>query len=156
MGDYRLKGGGLPRGRLEKIWRRLGAMTRISPIDLAQRTDEIMDRVRRGELTILETSGHEPLVLLDALDFRLLRALAARATGEREEASIEEAALRDYLEEKISLGKLAELLQVDRFTLMDSFRRIGIPLQIGPASLEEAREEVAAMRDLLERRRLND
>jgi hypothetical protein len=131
-------------------------MTRISPADLAQRTDEIMDRVRRGELTVLEGSGHEQIVLLDALDFRLLRALAAQATGEREEASVDEAALRNYLEEQISLGKLAELLEVDRFVLMDSFRRIGIPLQIGPASLEEAREDVAAMRDLLERRRLND
>lgn len=125
-------------------------MTRISPNDLAQRTDEIMDRVRRGELTVLESTGHEQIVLLDALDFRLLRALAASVT-DREGASVEEKALRGYLAEEISLGKLADILQVNRFVLMDSFRRLGLPLHLGPASLEEAREEVAAMRDLLGR-----
>lgn len=125
-------------------------MTRISTAELASRTSEIVDQVRRGEWTVVESQGGEQVVLLDALDYRLLRALAAYAT-EREEASLEEKSLRDYLDEKISLGKLAELFQVNRFVLMDSFRRLGIPLRLGPASLEEAREEIEAMHELLGR-----
>jgi PHD/YefM family antitoxin component YafN of YafNO toxin-antitoxin module len=125
-------------------------MTRISPAELANRTREIMDQVRRGEPTFIESSGNEPVVLLDGLDFRLLQALAAYAV-DREGTSLEEKALRDYLNEEISLGKVADLLQVNWFVLTDSFRRLGIPLHLGPASLEEAREEIEAMRELLGR-----
>jgi hypothetical protein len=124
-------------------------MTRISPNELASRTDEIMDRVRRGELTVVESTGHEQVVLLDGLDFRLLRALAACATGNRENPTVEETALRDYLDQKISVGKVAEILLANRLDLMDRFHRLGIPLRIGPASMEEAQAEIAAARDLL-------
>ena len=53
-------------------------MTRtiISPSDLAQRTREILARVHEGELAIVASGGEERIVLLDALDYRLLRALA--------------------------------------------------------------------------------
>jgi prevent-host-death family protein len=126
-------------------------MTRISTAELANRTREIVDQVRRGEWTVVESQGGEQVVLVDALDYRLLRALAAyamRAEGEPLEVSAESPVLRDYLDEKISLGKVAELLQVSRFELMDRFKRLGIPLRVGPASLEEARAEIAAARRL--------
>lgn len=122
-------------------------MTRISPAELANRAHEIVDQVRRGEWTVVESQGGEQVVLLDALDYRLLRALAAYATrAEREplEETAETSVLRDYLDEKISLGKVAELLQMSRWELMDRFKRLGISLRMGPASLEEARAEIAA------------
>lgn len=123
-------------------------MTRISPAELANRTHEIVDQVRRGEWTVVESQGREQVVLMDALDYRLLRALAAyamRAEGEQPlEETAETSVLRDYLDEEISLGKAAELLQLTRFELMDRFKRLGIALRLGPASLEEARAEIAA------------
>ncbi|HSF43408.1 MAG TPA: hypothetical protein VLT87_26655 [Thermoanaerobaculia bacterium] len=54
--------------------------------------------------------------------------------------------LRDYLDERINLGKAAELLQLSRFELEDSFLRLGIPLRRGARSVEDAQSEIAAAR----------
>jgi len=54
--------------------------------------------------------------------------------------------LRDYLDERISLGKAAELLQLSRFELESSFQRLGIPLRRGARSIEDAQAEIAAAR----------
>lgn len=121
-------------------------MTRtiISQSDLSQRTGEILDRVKEGELAIVASGGEERIVLLDALDYRLLRALALCATGgdDLPEAQV----LRDYLGERINLGKAAELLQLSRFELEAGFLRLGIPLRRGPRSIEDAQAEIAAAR----------
>jgi predicted HTH domain antitoxin len=124
--------------------------TTISQSDLAQKTQEIVDRIQRGEVTFVERSGRDQVVLLDALDFRLLRALAQCAIP-REERGEEGndpdvKALGAYLVDEISLGKTAELLNLSWFELRDSFFKLGIPLRLGPATLEEARAEVAAAR----------
>lgn len=52
--------------------------------------------------------------------------------------------LRAYLAEEISLGRAAELLGLSRFDAQERFRQLGVPLLLGPATLEEAREEVAS------------
>lgn len=128
----------------------LQTMTRttISQADLAKRTREIVDRVQHGEVAVVESSGQEQVVLLDALDFRLLRALAQCAIGRAEpRQEVEDPAfgiLRDYLAGEISLGKAAELLGLAWFELKERFLRLRVPLHLGPASLEEARAEVAA------------
>lgn len=126
-------------------------MTRtiISPSDLSQRTREILDRVQEGELAVVASGGEERIVLLDALDYRLLRALAACATGGGANGSsdlLEARVLRDYLDERINLGKAAELLQLSRFELEGSFLRLGIPLRRGAPSIEDAQAEIAAAR----------
>ncbi|HEX7181587.1 MAG TPA: hypothetical protein VF756_07065 [Thermoanaerobaculia bacterium] len=126
-------------------------MTRtiISPADLSQRTREILDRVQEGELTVVASGGEERIVLLDALDHRLLRALALCATGGGADDPgdlLEARVIRDYLDEKINLGKAAELLQLSRFELEESFRRLGIPLRRGARSIEDAQAEIAAAR----------
>ena len=126
-------------------------MTRtvISQADLGEKGGEIVERVRHGEMTVVEASGEEQIVLLDATDFRLLRALAVCATEAAAwdgETSSEARILRDYLDDEISLGKAAEELGLSRFDLADRFRRLGIPLPFGPTSLEDARSEIAAMR----------
>lgn len=126
-------------------------MTRtiISPSDLSQRTREILDRVQEGELAVVASGGEERIVLLDALDYRLLRALALCATGGGANGSgdlLEARVLRDYLDERINLGKAAELLQLSRFELEDSFLRLGIPLRRGARSVEDAQSEIAAAR----------
>lgn len=124
-------------------------MTRtiITPSDLSQRTREILDRVQHGELAVVASEGAERIVLLDALDFRLLLALAFCATGEGDEGDDPEArVLRDYLDERISLGKAAELLELTRFELEGSFQRLGIPLRRGLRSVEDAQADIAAAR----------
>lgn len=125
-------------------------MTRtiISPSELSQRTREILNRVQEGELAVVASGGEERIVLLDALDYRLLRALALCATGGGASPSdlLEARAIRDYLDERINLGKAAELLQLSRFELEDSFQRLGIPLRRGARSIEDAEAEIAAAR----------
>ncbi|HYU36199.1 MAG TPA: hypothetical protein VEW48_28915 [Thermoanaerobaculia bacterium] len=121
--------------------------TTISQSDLARKTQEVVDRVQHGEVTIVETSGQEQAVLLDPVGFRLLQALAQCAIEVRErrhpsEPDVE--ALHAYLADEISLGKTADLLGLSRFELQDRFFRLGVPLRLGPATLEEARAEVAA------------
>ncbi|HYU35986.1 MAG TPA: type II toxin-antitoxin system prevent-host-death family antitoxin [Thermoanaerobaculia bacterium] len=126
-------------------------MTRtiFSPSDLSERTREILDRVQDGELAIVVRGGEERIVLLDALDYRLLRALAVCTTGASvggSEDLPEARVISDYLAERINLGKAAELLQATRFELEDSFRRLGVPLRLGVSSIEDAQAEMAAAR----------
>ena len=125
-------------------------MTRtiISPSDLSQKTREILNRVQEGELAVVASEGEERIVLLDALDYRVLRALASFVT--RGDAGpgdpLEFRVLRDYLDERISLGKAAQLLQVSRFELEATFQRLGIPVRRGPLSIEDAQAEIATAR----------
>ncbi len=51
-----------------------------------------------------------------------------------------------YQEQRINLGKAAELLGVHELALRDQFIALGIPLRLGSATHDEARAEVAAMR----------
>jgi hypothetical protein len=119
--------------------------TTFSPTELSERTREILDRVQGGELAVVVSGGEERIVLLDALDYRLLRAFAACATsGDTGEAEVR--VIRDYLDERINLGKAAELLGITRFELEDSFRRLRAPLRLGVSSAEDAQAEMAAAR----------
>jgi prevent-host-death family protein len=123
--------------------------TILSPTDLSERTREILDRVHEGELAVVVSGGEERIVLLDALDYRLLQALAVCATGadtEEPQELPEVQVIRDYLDERINLGKAAELIQVTRFELEDSFRRLRVPLRLGVASAEDAQAEMTAAR----------
>lgn len=51
-----------------------------------------------------------------------------------------------YLNEQISLAKAAELLGMDRWTLQEEFRKRGIPLHLGPRSVDEAHAEMEVWR----------
>lgn len=132
---------------------RMAPMNRtvISPTDLEGKAREIVERVRHGEMAVVETSGEEQIVLLDATDFRLLYALAACAAEVSEvdgKMPSDARVLRAYLDDEISLGKAAQELGLSRFELTDRFHRLGIPLPFGPTSLEDARSEIAAMRKI--------
>lgn len=86
--------------------------------------------------------GHEELAQLDALDYRLLQGLAGLASGSEIGGNDLQDLLRRYLDEEISLAHLAGRLGISRFELTESLRRLGVPLRIGPADLDEARAEV--------------
>ncbi len=49
-----------------------------------------------------------------------------------------------YLEEQINLGKAAELLGMHRLQLQREFLEKGVPLRLGPQTLEEVQAEVDA------------
>ena len=55
-------------------------------------------------------------------------------------------AVSAYQSGDISLAKAAELLGMHALALRASFVKLGIPLKIGPGTLEEAKAEVEAIR----------
>ena len=118
----------------------------ISRTDLARKTREILEVVLRGQTVIVESYGQEQVVLLDALDYHILRAAARVALGEEEAGSEVAGIIHRYLDESISLSKAAELLGVSRFDLMERFERLTIPLRLGPPHTAAAREEVQSAR----------
>jgi len=126
--------------------------TTISQTDLAKRTQEVVDRVHLGEVAIVEIAGQEQAVLLDALDYRLLRALAHCAIEEKERGQEADdpdvRTLQAYLDDEINLGKAAELLSLSRFELQERFLRLGVPLRLGPATVEDAWKEIRVARSL--------
>lgn len=125
-------------------------MKTISRTDLARHTREVVNAVRQGRPALVESYGEEQVVLLDALDFRLLTGVVAWATSRLGHTPRTEATtgrvLEEYLDENISLGKAAERLGISRFELMERLERLGVPLRLGPASLAEAEAEVEAAR----------
>ena len=120
--------------------------TTFSRTDLARKTREILDLVRRGRPAVIASYGEEQAVLLDPLDYRLLRGLASVGVGRKDIEGEVQSLLRGYLADDISLAKMAGRLGISRFELMERFERLGIPLRTGPADLDEARDEVKAAR----------
>jgi predicted HTH domain antitoxin len=120
--------------------------TTYSRTDLTRRTREILELVRRGQPAVIESYGEEQAVLLDPLDYRLLRGLAGLGSGEEGSETEVQNLLRRYLENEISLAKMAGALGLSRFELMERLERLGVPLRTGSADLLEARAEVAAAR----------
>lgn len=118
----------------------------ISRTDLARNTREIVDQVRNGQTVVVQSHGQDQIVLLDALDYRILNALAKVATAEAKSFDIGtiEQVMFDYSHERISLAKAAEVLGLARFDLAARFERLDIPLRIGPATLDDARDEIRA------------
>ena len=147
----------------------------VTRTELARKTRQILDRVRRGQTVVVKGYGEEQVVVMDITDYRLLRAIAAYQSlpshpapinDERieprglTEEEVEEAVRRAegdpqarwdrvmaaYLDGHISLGRAAELLGLTRYELQERLGRLGLPLRIGPATIEEARAEVEALR----------
>jgi prevent-host-death family protein len=150
----------------------------ISKTELARRTRQIVDRARRGETIIVESYGEEQVAVIDAIDYRLLTALAAYQTHSghsppisqpnTEPAGLSEAevdqAVQDaggipqvrwdkviaaYLNWQINQGRAATLLGLSSYELDERFRRLGVPRRIGPSTEQEAQSEVDAALELL-------
>ena len=124
----------------------------ISRTDLARNTREVVDQVRRGQPVLVQSYGEDQVVLLDALDYRILKALVnyAVSTVSTEAVAANEDPLSGimhaYLDSHISLAKAAEQVGLSRFELMERFERLDVPLRIGPSSKDEARDEVKTAR----------
>jgi predicted HTH domain antitoxin len=111
----------------------------------------LLERLRKGEPLLVQQTGQaqEKWVLLDEFDYRLIAA-AALAFSPKETDDALTVAMRRYLKDDISLAKAAELMGHNRFALVERFMRLGLPLCYGPATIEEALEEVATLRRLRE------
>ena len=150
----------------------------ITKTELARRTRQIVDRVRRGEAIIVESYGEEQVAVIDVIDYRILSAVAVYQTHsphpppigqpDTEPAGLSEAeveqAVREagglpqvrwdevmaaYLDWQINLGRAATLLGLSSYELDERFRRLGIPRRIGPGTEQEAQSEIDAALELL-------
>ena len=146
----------------------------ISRTDLARSTRRAIEQARRGQTVLVESYGEEQVAIVDALDYRLLRAVAlyrahpeapardktAVPQGLSEEAvdtAVSQAAgdpqagwdriITAYLDGHISLGRAAALLKLPRFDLTARFNRLGLPLRLGPASIAAGRAEYNTLVD---------
>ncbi|MBI4768938.1 MAG: hypothetical protein HY784_00625 [Chloroflexi bacterium] len=149
--------------------------TTINRTELARRTRQIMEQARRGRTLIVESYGEEQVVVMDALDYRLLRSVATHGVDYTRGVSVEtpasgqpgltradieqtiaaaggdsqagwNRAMAAYLQAEISLGRTAELLELSPFELRERFNRLGLPLLLGPTTAEEALSELDALR----------
>jgi prevent-host-death family protein len=150
----------------------------ISKTELARRTRQVVDRARRGEAIIVESYGEEQVAVIDAIDYRILSAVAAYQTRfghpppisqpDAEPAGLSEAEVEQavqqaggspqvrwdeviaaYLDWQINQGRAATLLGLSSYDLDERFRRLGIPRRIGPATIQGAQSEIDAALELL-------
>jgi prevent-host-death family protein len=148
-------------------------MSTISKTDLARRTRQVVDRARRGDTIIVESYGEEQVAVIDAADYRILRAVAAYQAlpphpapandpalepaglseteaqqAEQEAGGVPQArwnkVIAAYLDGHINLGRAATLLDLSSYELDERFRRLEVSRRIGPETEEEARAEVEA------------
>jgi predicted HTH domain antitoxin len=121
-------------------------MVTISRTDLARNTREIVEQVRKGHTIFVQSYGEDQIVLLDILDYKILKGMAdyaLREANDLQTADVSEV-MRLYLDEQISLEKVSEMLGLSRYELMEHFERLGIPLRLGSETLDEAQEEVVS------------
>ncbi len=144
----------------------------ISRTELARNTRRVIEEARRAGPVLVESYGEEQVALIDAFDFRLMQAFIRYQSGEPQEKvsggmmGLAEEAVQEAIRESggdiqarwdcvvaahqkndISFGRAAVLLNTDRWSLMDRYNRLGIPLHFGPATIEEALKEIESLRE---------
>jgi hypothetical protein len=134
----------------------------VRKTDLARNTSQIIRNVLRGQPTVIENHGQAEAIVVDVVDYLILRALAHYHAGNLSPLDPEgprneefsglgsqeryNRAMEYYLAEACSTGRMAELLQIAWVDMRERFNRLGIPLFLGPRTIEEAREEATNAR----------
>lgn len=138
----------------------------IRKTDLSRNTRQVIRAAQRGQTVVVESHGQPEVAIMDIVDFYIVRAVlryhaeSPSATGDAgwDEQSLQTAVtpqerydlvLAHYLSETISLGKVAELLELPWLDLRTRLVRLDVPLRIGPANLDEARQDVANLAPFL-------
>jgi predicted HTH domain antitoxin len=132
---------------------------RVKRSELGPDTERILRAVQAGEIVVIEQDGRSEAAIMDIIDFRLLRAFATyhdrrveqdltpEPTDERfaglDEQGRYDLVMAYYQSQNISIGRAAELLRIPMIDYQLRCARLGIPLYLGPATLEELREEIA-------------
>jgi hypothetical protein len=129
----------------------------VRKTDLARNTSQIIRNVMRGQPTVIENHGQAEAIVVDVVDYLILRALANFHAGnspvldpngpsdpEFAGLSLQERynrAMDYYLGKQCSTGRMAELLKISWLDMRERFNRLGVPLFLGPATPEDARAE---------------
>ena len=130
---------------------------RVRKTDLARNTSQIIRNVLRGQPTIIENHGQPEVAIVDVIDYLILRAVAHFHAGnlsaldpngpaDTEFSGLDSQerynrAMDYYLAEACSTGRMAELLQISWADMRERFNRLGVPLFLGPTTIEEVRED---------------
>lgn len=139
----------------------MDSVRHIRKTDLARNTREVISTVLRGQTAVIESYGQPEVVIIDILDYYIVRAVM-RHYARRLEIDVE-AGLSDeqvaatpdlqarfnlvfgrYLAGAISLSRAAELLGLSWFDLRTRCQRLDVPLRTGPVDLAEAKGDVEA------------
>ena len=138
---------------------------RISITDLARNTHHAIREAQRGYTVVVENHGQAEVVIVDILDFQLQRAAIqyfSNADMFDEDIEITDTVIESlpddqarydlvvghYLAVHISLGRAAELLKLPFDELRTRLVRSGIPLRMGPESVDDLRAEVELLKKL--------
>jgi len=132
----------------------------VPKTELARNTRQVIREAQRGYTVLVENHGQAEVVIMDILDYRILRAFMAYHThsskGYPDGLSADIVATLDdpqqlvdlilsvYLSGAISLAKAAELLEVPTLDLRFRFQRLDLPLNMGAVDVQTAQDEVDA------------
>jgi hypothetical protein len=138
-------------------------LQRVRKTDLARNTRQVIRNVQRGQTVLVESHGQAEAAIMDILDYRILRAFMAYHTRPpkvskkglnaelldnlEDSQQIYDLVLAHYLAGVISLGKVAELLELPALDLQTRFLRLDVPLKLGPKDEQSALNEVNVARD---------
>ncbi|MEA3350787.1 MAG: hypothetical protein U9Q82_09220 [Chloroflexota bacterium] len=135
----------------------------IPKTDLARKTRQVLLAVQRGQTTIVENHGQPEAAIIDIVDYRILRAVLRYLANPLEfdsEAGLPDSALDNlddpqacfdlvlthYLAKAISLGRVAELLDLAWADLRFRFNRLDVPIFVGPENIEELKQELETLK----------
>jgi hypothetical protein len=129
----------------------------VRKTDLARNTSRIIRNVLRGQPTVIENHGQPEAIVVDVVDFLILRALAHYYAGnlppldpngpdDGEFAGFSSQArynraMQYYLAEQCSSGRMAELLEIPWIDVRERFHRLGVPLFLESSALDEVRKD---------------
>jgi len=134
---------------------------RVRKTDLARNTRQVINAVLRGQTALVEHHGQPEVVIIDIVDYCILRAVmryyarrpqvdAAAGLAERDVAELSDPqdrfnlVLAHYLGGAVSLGRAAELLGLSWLDLRTRCLRLDVPLRTAPGELSEARADAEA------------
>jgi predicted HTH domain antitoxin len=135
---------------------------RVRKTDLARNTSQVIRKVLRGQTAVIESHGQPEAALMDIVDFQFQRA-AMQYFGypQKFEEDIEisptmlealpdeqaryDLVLGHYLSLHLSLAKAGELLGMTTHEIRSRLVRLGIPLRLGPTSIDEVTNEIEAI-----------
>jgi hypothetical protein len=132
----------------------------VTPDDLAHDPQHVLDAVRHGTTMLVERGGRPEAAIVDVVNYRILLAVARfqsdlPTNGDRQGGLTDEAVQRApeaqarydlvigrYLAEAISAARAAGLLGLNPIDLRLRFHRLGVPLRVGPETVEDLMEDV--------------
>jgi antitoxin (DNA-binding transcriptional repressor) of toxin-antitoxin stability system len=142
---------------------------RVRKTDLARNTSQVIRKVLRGQTAVIESHGQPEAALMDIIDFQLQRAamqyfgnpqqfekdieinpamldaLPRTAAGLPDEQARYDLVLGHYLSLHLSLAKAGNLLGMTTNEIRSRLVRLGIPLRVGPTSVDELRNEIESI-----------